>query len=130
MFNKLNIAVKYKCTPCVYSIVFFSSSPHVCSGHSNEYLIFQKIIKLEYEFPEKFFPKAKDLVKQLLVGATAAAVLVHLMMLRDAAAHDLDFSTFSSEWRRTTNLVACFPADSLWTPWRGWAVKRWEGTNL
>uniref|UniRef100_H3A0R9 3-phosphoinositide-dependent protein kinase 1 n=1 Tax=Latimeria chalumnae TaxID=7897 RepID=H3A0R9_LATCH len=33
----------------------------------NEYLIFQKIIKLEYEFPEKFFPKAKDLVKQLLV---------------------------------------------------------------
>lgn len=34
----------------------------------NEYLIFQKIIKLEYEFPEKFFPKAKDLVKQLLVS--------------------------------------------------------------
>uniref|UniRef100_A0AAY4D7Z4 3-phosphoinositide-dependent protein kinase 1 n=1 Tax=Denticeps clupeoides TaxID=299321 RepID=A0AAY4D7Z4_9TELE len=33
----------------------------------NEYLIFQKIIKLEYEFPEKFFPKAKDLVKQLLL---------------------------------------------------------------
>lgn len=34
----------------------------------NEYLIFQKIIKLEYEFPEKFFPKAKDLVEQLLVS--------------------------------------------------------------
>ncbi|KAF4087537.1 hypothetical protein AMELA_G00071960 [Ameiurus melas] len=32
----------------------------------NEYLIFQKIIKLEYEFPEKFFPKAKILVEQLL----------------------------------------------------------------
>uniref|UniRef100_A0A673C0G9 3-phosphoinositide-dependent protein kinase 1 n=1 Tax=Sphaeramia orbicularis TaxID=375764 RepID=A0A673C0G9_9TELE len=32
----------------------------------NEYLIFQKIIKLEYEFPEKFFPKAKELVRQLL----------------------------------------------------------------
>ncbi|KAG5262732.1 hypothetical protein AALO_G00278260 [Alosa alosa] len=32
----------------------------------NEYLIFQKIIKLEYEFPEKFFPKAKDLVERLL----------------------------------------------------------------
>uniref|UniRef100_A0A4W5QAK5 3-phosphoinositide-dependent protein kinase 1 n=1 Tax=Hucho hucho TaxID=62062 RepID=A0A4W5QAK5_9TELE len=31
----------------------------------NEYLIFQKIIKLEYEFPEKFFPKAKDLVEQI-----------------------------------------------------------------
>ncbi|XP_078096475.1 3-phosphoinositide-dependent protein kinase 1-like [Mustelus asterias] len=34
----------------------------------NEYLIFQKIIKLEYEFPEKFFPKAKELVQQLLVS--------------------------------------------------------------
>ncbi|TSS23695.1 3-phosphoinositide-dependent protein kinase 1 [Bagarius yarrelli] len=33
---------------------------------ANEYLIFQKIIKLEYEFPEKFFPKAKDLVEKLL----------------------------------------------------------------
>ncbi|KAM4631806.1 3-phosphoinositide-dependent protein kinase 1 [Discoglossus pictus] len=33
----------------------------------NEYLIFQKIIKLEYDFPERFFPKAKDLVQQLLV---------------------------------------------------------------
>ncbi|XP_052408215.1 3-phosphoinositide-dependent protein kinase 1 isoform X2 [Carassius gibelio] len=32
----------------------------------NEYLIFQKIVKLEYEFPEKFFPKAKDLVQRLL----------------------------------------------------------------
>ncbi|TRY86253.1 hypothetical protein DNTS_015828 [Danionella cerebrum] len=32
----------------------------------NEYLIFQKIIKLEYDFPEKFFPKAKDLVIRLL----------------------------------------------------------------
>lgn len=51
-------------------------------AHSNEYLIFQKIIKLEYEFPEKFFPKAKDLVKQLLVGATAV-VLLHLMVPRE-----------------------------------------------
>ncbi|XP_047389268.1 3-phosphoinositide-dependent protein kinase 1 isoform X4 [Sciurus carolinensis] len=32
----------------------------------NEYLIFQKIIKLEYDFPEKFFPKARDLVEKLL----------------------------------------------------------------
>ncbi|XP_062448881.1 3-phosphoinositide-dependent protein kinase 1-like [Rhea pennata] len=36
----------------------------------NEYLIFQKIIKLEYDFPEKFFPKAKDLVEKLLVRDT------------------------------------------------------------
>uniref|UniRef100_A0AAZ3RE54 3-phosphoinositide-dependent protein kinase 1 n=1 Tax=Oncorhynchus tshawytscha TaxID=74940 RepID=A0AAZ3RE54_ONCTS len=36
------------------------------TAKQNEYLIFQKIIKLEYEFPEKFFPKAKDLVEQLL----------------------------------------------------------------
>lgn len=40
----------------------------------NEYLIFQKIIKLEYEFPEKFFPKAKDLVTQLLVGQSIESV--------------------------------------------------------
>lgn len=37
-------------------------------SYRNEYLIFQKIIKLEYEFPEKFFPKAKNLVEQLLVS--------------------------------------------------------------
>ncbi|ELW67831.1 3-phosphoinositide-dependent protein kinase 1 [Tupaia chinensis] len=35
----------------------------------NEYLIFQKIIKLEYDFPEKFFPKARDLVERLLVNS-------------------------------------------------------------
>ncbi|XP_036625300.1 3-phosphoinositide-dependent protein kinase 1-like [Trichosurus vulpecula] len=34
----------------------------------NEYLIFQKIIKLAYYFPEQFFPKAKDLVGKLLVS--------------------------------------------------------------
>lgn len=43
-------------------------NPPSCFSRRNEYLIFQKIIKLEYEFPEKFFPKAKDLVKQLLVS--------------------------------------------------------------
>ncbi|XP_035603382.1 3-phosphoinositide-dependent protein kinase 1-like isoform X4 [Oncorhynchus keta] len=32
----------------------------------NDYLKFQKIIKLEYEFPDKFFPNAKDLVEHLL----------------------------------------------------------------
>lgn len=33
----------------------------------SEYLIFQKIIKLEYEFPEGFNKTAKDLVERLLV---------------------------------------------------------------
>ncbi|KAL1129164.1 hypothetical protein AAG570_013695, partial [Ranatra chinensis] len=33
----------------------------------SEYAIFQKIIKLEYEFPDGFCPKAKDLVQKLLV---------------------------------------------------------------
>ena len=42
--------------------------PGSLRGCRNEYLIFQKITKLEYEFPEKFFPKAKDLVQRLLVG--------------------------------------------------------------
>lgn len=44
----------------------------LCAGlppfrEKNEYLIFQKIIKLEYEFPEGFPAKAKDLVEKLLV---------------------------------------------------------------
>lgn len=33
----------------------------------NEYGIFQKILKLEYEFPEEFDPEAQDLVQKLLV---------------------------------------------------------------
>ncbi|XP_015906591.1 3-phosphoinositide-dependent protein kinase 1 isoform X1 [Parasteatoda tepidariorum] len=33
----------------------------------NEYLIFQKITKLEYDFPDGFLPPAKDLVEKLLV---------------------------------------------------------------
>ena len=33
----------------------------------NEYLIFQKITRLEYEFPPEFPPEAKDLVSKLLV---------------------------------------------------------------
>ncbi len=34
---------------------------------SHEYQIFQKITKLDYEFPEGFDPLAKDLVQKLLV---------------------------------------------------------------
>ncbi|XP_013786809.1 3-phosphoinositide-dependent protein kinase 1-like isoform X2 [Limulus polyphemus] len=34
---------------------------------STEYLIFQKVIKLEYDFPDGFHPEAKDLVQKLLV---------------------------------------------------------------
>ncbi|XP_014290824.1 3-phosphoinositide-dependent protein kinase 1 isoform X2 [Halyomorpha halys] len=33
----------------------------------HEYAIFQKILKLEYEFPEEFDPQAQDLVQKLLV---------------------------------------------------------------
>lgn len=40
------------------------------ASHRNEYLIFQKIIKLEYDFPDKFFPKARDLVEKLLVNVS------------------------------------------------------------
>ena len=35
---------------------------------SNEYQVFQKIMKLEYEIPEGFDSLGKDLVKNLLVG--------------------------------------------------------------
>lgn len=44
--------------------------------YRNEYLIFQKIIKLEYDFPEKFFPKARDLVEKLLVN------ILHFLLVR------------------------------------------------
>ena len=44
--------------------------------YRNEYLIFQKIIKLEYDFPEKFFPKARDLVEKLL------ASIVNFLLVR------------------------------------------------
>jgi hypothetical protein len=33
----------------------------------SEYIIFQKILKLEYEFPNGFSPLARDLVEKLLV---------------------------------------------------------------
>lgn len=36
-------------------------------GGPNEYLTFQKIMKLEYKFPDGFNPVAKDLVQKLLV---------------------------------------------------------------
>ena len=35
---------------------------------SHEYQIFQKILKLEYNFPEGFHNNAKDLVENLLVS--------------------------------------------------------------
>ena len=35
---------------------------------SHEYQIFQKILKLDYEFPDGFNPVAKDLVQKLLVS--------------------------------------------------------------
>lgn len=31
-------------------------------------MIFQKILKLEYEFPDGFMPAARDLVEKLLVS--------------------------------------------------------------
>lgn len=44
---------------------FLSGEPPFRGSH--EYQIFQKITKLEYEFPEGFNPTARDLVEKLLV---------------------------------------------------------------
>jgi hypothetical protein len=33
----------------------------------SEYIIFQKILKLEYEFPDGFAPVARSIVEKLLV---------------------------------------------------------------
>lgn len=46
-------------------MVHFLGVPPFRSG--SEYLIFQKILKLDYGFPEGFIEDAKDLVKKLLV---------------------------------------------------------------
>jgi hypothetical protein len=34
----------------------------------SEYIIFQKILKLEYEFPDGFAPVARSIVEKLLVS--------------------------------------------------------------
>lgn len=82
----------------------------------NEYLIFQKIIKLEYEFPEKFFPKAKDLVKQLLVSLK----LQGAWQRGGAWSQEDDVSAF------LLGYLLCF---SLRTLQSGLDVKRWEDTT-
>ena len=51
---------------CVYFLVMFVISIFIYLRH--EYQIFQKIVKLEFEFPEGFEPVAKDLVEKLLVS--------------------------------------------------------------
>lgn len=46
----------------VLSVRFYSFS---CRS---EYIIFQKILKLEYEFPDGFAPLARSIVEKLLVS--------------------------------------------------------------
>jgi hypothetical protein len=46
----------------VLSICFYSCA------HRSEYIIFQKILKLEYEFPDGFAPLARSIVENLLVS--------------------------------------------------------------
>jgi len=40
----------------------------------SEYIIFQQITKVEYEFPDGFHPLARDLVEKLLVSFTVSTV--------------------------------------------------------
>ena len=47
--------------------VEISNTLYVCSSCSHEYQIFQKVVRLEYEFPDGFPVHAKDLVTKLLV---------------------------------------------------------------
>lgn len=82
--------------------------------YRNEYLIFQKIIKLEYEFPEKFFPKAKDLVRQLLVG--------HWLYVLELVIYFASFQLYEN----TSHLRHVFP-HSHWNLPKGLGVKKWAG---
>ena len=65
----------------LYHLATISLSP--ISSTLNEYLIFQKIIKLEYDVPEKFFPKARDLVEKLLVN------VLHFLLVSSSSSHPL-----------------------------------------
>lgn len=52
--------------------------------YRSEYLMFQKITKLEYEFPSGFCDKARDLVEKLLVSNLIAFVyLFHGRIWKD-----------------------------------------------
>lgn len=62
-----DVGLFYKSTPSTRDLTLAQTATFFLI-HRNEYLIFQKIIKLEYDFPEKFFPKARDLVEKLLVS--------------------------------------------------------------
>lgn len=58
----------YACDLWAFACILFqmlSCSPPFQAG--SDYLIFQKILKLEYEFPEGFDKAAKDLIEKLLV---------------------------------------------------------------
>ncbi|XP_044529142.1 3-phosphoinositide-dependent protein kinase 1-like [Gracilinanus agilis] len=48
-------------------IVYFLSSGKLPFQALSEYFVFQKIMRLAYDFPQDFFPKARDLVQKLLV---------------------------------------------------------------
>jgi 3-phosphoinositide dependent protein kinase-1 len=48
---------------CLIYQLFVGKTPF---SNTNEYDVFQKIIKVEYEFPEDFPEDAKDLVNQML----------------------------------------------------------------
>lgn len=80
----------------------------------NEYLIFQKILKLEYAFPEKFFPKAKDLVERLLV--------IFLVFILDHQKRRKRSSLL--------NHIVLSVVQSVRTTQSDWDVRKWVGSIL
>ena len=61
-----------------------------CWCFRHEYQIFQKITKLEYEFPEGFSKVAKDLVEKLLVSTLSITGIIIIIKL---------IVTFISQWQ-------------------------------
>lgn len=49
----------------------------------NEYLMFQKITKLEYDFPDGFLPLARDLVEKLLVTCIIIFYFINILFKLD-----------------------------------------------
>lgn len=65
-----DVEATFSCDLWAFGCILFqmlSGVPPFQAG--SDYLIFQKILKLEYEFPEGFHKAAKDLVEKLLVLA-------------------------------------------------------------
>lgn len=63
----------------MYVLYMLVLSAYVRFCYSNEYQIFNKIVKLDYEYPDGFDANGRDLVEKLLVSANMCSVFDHCL---------------------------------------------------